>query len=337
MKAVISSDLMAGGLGYIPANLTRDEWAKILAGIKAEFPNQIGLDLALNWSATAGDGFNEKSTRETWKSLKAAGAVSGATVLYEAKQRGFDLAAWHREHDTQTPEQTPEQKRADDARRIHERAANQAREQATQQAAHEHAAAEAALLWQQASDTGESPYLPRKGVQGYGVRFTRENWLLVPMHDTTGKLWNLQRIGPIKPASGTDKLFLKGGRKTGLFHWCGNPELEPVLLVCEGYATAASVHQATARPVAVAFDAGNLLTVCKALRTMYPDALIVVAGDDDHTTEARTGQNPGRIKATAAVGGLAVFPESLPEGGSDFNDMHQAAGLDAVRLLIDCN
>ena len=49
---------------------------------------------------------------------------------------------------------------------------------------------------------------------------------------------------------------------------------------------------------------------------------------------ARTGNNPGRDKATAAarsVRGLAVFPEPLPEGASDFNDLHQAAGLDAVR------
>jgi len=315
MKAVISSDLMAAGLGYISANLPRDEWARIGAAIKSEFPDETGLELFLNWSSTAGDSFNAKAARDTWKSLKSVGGVSGATLLFEAKQRGFDLAAWHREHDPKTPDQTPEQKRADDARRIRERAENQAREQARQQAAHEHAASEAALLWQQASDQGESPYLARKGVQGYGVRFTRENWLLVPMRDATGKLWNLQRIAPEKPVSGTDKLFLRGGRKTGLFHWCGAPDIEPVLLLAEGYATCASLHQATGRPVAVAFDAGNLLTVCKALRTTFPDALIAVCGDDDTDTEARTGQNPGRIKATAAalaVGAWLFFPKTCP-------------------------
>ncbi len=337
-KTTITADLMAAGLAYIPANLTRHEWVRIGGGIKAEFPDETGLDLFLNWSATAGDAFNAKAARDTWKSLKSAGGVSGATVLFEAKQRGFDLAAWHREHDTPAPAQTPEQKRAEDARRILERAASQQRDKAAQLAAHERAASEAALLWAQASDTGESPYLTRKGVQAYGVRFTRENWLLVPVRDSTGKLWNLQRIAPAKPANGTDKLFLKGGRKTGLFHWCGNPELEPVLLVAEGYATAATAHHATGRPVAVAFDAGNLAHVCTTLHTQYPDALIVICGDDDKDTEARTGKNGGRIKAMAAalaVGGLAVFPENLPPEGSDFNDMAASAGLDAVRLVLD--
>jgi phage/plasmid primase-like uncharacterized protein len=48
--------------------------------------------------------------------------------------------------------------------------------------------------------------------------------------------------------------------------------------------------------------------------------------------------NPGRLKAEAAaraVRGLAVFPAPLPENGSDFNDLHQAAGLDAVRACIE--
>lgn len=70
----------------------------------------------------------------------------------------------------------------------------------------------------------------------------------------------------MRPADGTDKLFLKGGRKSGLWHWCGDPAGASVLLIAEGYATAASLHQATGRPVAVAFDAGNLAHVAKALR-----------------------------------------------------------------------
>ncbi|MBK9986174.1 MAG: toprim domain-containing protein [Betaproteobacteria bacterium] len=119
---------------------------------------------------------------------------------------------------------------------------------------------------------------------------------------------------------------------------CGTPEGAPVLAVCEGYATAASVHQATGRPTAVAFDAGNLANVAKTLRKLYPAVLVVIAGDDDRATEARTGSNPGRLKAEAAaraVHGLAVFPAPLPENGSDFNDLHQGEGLDAVRDCIE--
>ena len=110
-----------------------------------------------------------------------------------------------------------------------------------------------------------------------------------------------------------------------------------VVLVAEGYATGASLHQATGHAAAVAFDAGNLAQVARTLRELHPDALILLCGDDDVQTFARTGRNPGRDKATAAaraVRGLAVFPDSLPDGGSDFNDMHQAGGLDAVRAIV---
>jgi len=115
--------------------------------------------------------------------------------------------------------------------------------------------------------------------------------------------------------------------------------LSLVLLVAEGYATAASCFEATGRPVFVAWDAGNLAHVVRALRGRDPAARILVCGDDDRATETRTGKNPGRLKATEAARlarGLAVFPgDELPEGGSDFNDLHQAAGLDAVRRVIE--
>ena len=109
-----------------------------------------------------------------------------------------------------------------------------------------------------------------------------------------------------------------------------DPAGPAVLLIAEGFATAASLHEATGRPAAVAFDAGNLAHVVKALRKKYPAALIVLAGDDDRDTEARTGSNPGRLKATAAarsVQGLAVFPSRLPENGSISTTCTRRPGL----------
>ncbi len=90
--------------------------------------------------------------------------------------------------------------------------------------------------------------------------------------------------------------------------------------------------------MAVAFDAGNLVHVAKAIRKAHPAALLVICGDDDTATEAKTGTNPGRVKAqeaARAVRGVCVWPEGLADGGSDFNDLHQSAGLDAVRELIE--
>jgi putative DNA primase/helicase len=341
LKTNITPDLIRAALQFIPANLPRDEWARVGMAIKSEFSDGTGSDLFSDWSATA-DGYDPKATRTTWQSIKAGGGVGIGTLLHLAKEQGFTLPKADQAAAKPDPDVL--------ARRELELSQSRQQEKARIEAAHEKAAIEAAALWSQASETGQSAYLTRKGIQPHGVRFAADGWLLLPVRDAAGLLCNLQRIAPDKPTDGgTDKLFLKGGRKSGLWHMVGdmggtecNGAAPGVLLVAEGYATAASLHEATGRPVAVAFDAGNLTHVAKALRAQYPAALLVLCGDDDLSTLARTGNNPGREKATAAaraVHGLAVFPDGLPDGGSDFNDLHQhhggAAGLEAVRCIVE--
>lgn len=328
MTTPITAEVVGAALAVIPADLPRDEWAKVGAAIKSEFSDDTGRALFDQWSAT-GAGYSSKAVASTWRSLKASGGITIATLLGMAKERGFVLP----KPNHAAPKPDP----ATVTRLAGERKARQQAEQAQERAAHERGAIEAGKLWDSASETGESGYLTRKGVQPYGVRFLAGGWLLVPMRDAAGVLWNVQRVAPQKKEGGNDKWYgVKGGsgsRKTGLWHWCGDPVGAAVLLIAEGYATAASLHQATGLPVAVAFDVGNLASVAKALRNQYPGALLVVCGDDDLQTFAEKGFNPGRDKATAAaraVCGLAVFPE----GGSDFNDLHQAAGLDAVRAIV---
>lgn len=325
----ITPELIRAALAHIPASLARDEWARVGMAIKSEFPDTTGQDLFEAWSATA-EGHDPRATRSTWRSIKAGGGVGIGTLLHLAKGHGFVMPKASEAPAAPSPEVL--------AQRERERVDRQRAEQARQQAAHVAAAADAVAQWDAASDTGASPYLARKGVQAHGVRFAPDGCALVPLRDAAGALWNLQRIVPERRADGPEKLFLTGGRKSGLWHWCGDPTGAPVLLLAEGYATAASLYQATGRPVAVAFDAGNLAHVAKALRQQYRSALIVLCGDDDRATEARTGTNTGRVKAEAAartVRGLAVFPEGLPEGGSDFNDMHEAQGLQAVGVCVE--
>lgn len=325
----ITPELIRAALAHIPASLARDEWARVGMAIKSEFPDTTGQDLFEAWSATA-EGHDPRATRSTWRSIKAGGGVGIGTLLHLAKEHGFVMPKASEAPAAPSPEVL--------AQRERERVDRQRAEQARQQAAHVAAAADAVAQWDAASDTGASPYLARKGVQAHGVRFAPDGCVLVPLRDAAGDLLNLQRIVPERRADCPEKLFLTGGRKSGLWHWCGDPTGASVLLLAEGYATAASLYQATGRPVAVAFDAGNLAHVAKALRQQYRSALIVLCGDDDRATEARTGTNTGRVKAEAAaraVRGLAVFPEGLPDGGSDFNDMHQAQGLQAVGACVE--
>jgi putative DNA primase/helicase len=344
----ITPELIRQALAHIPANLPRDEWARVGMAIKSEYPDGTGFDLFDAWSASDADRYDKKAVASTWRSIKAGGGVAVATLLHLAKEHGFTLPKAGQAPAAPTAAELAERER--------QRTERQRQEQARIDASHAVAADQAAAQWDGASEQGESPYLVRKGVQPHGVRFAVGGWVLVPLRDGAGKLWNLQRIAPAKPENGApEKLFLKGGRKSGLWHQVGelasgdgtDPEGSglAVLLIAEGYATAATLHEATGYPVAVAFDAGNLQHVARALRQLHPAALLAVCGDDDQDTERETGTNPGRVKAAAAartVHGLALFPKGLPPGGSDFNDLAahmnaeqgDGAGLEAVRRIV---
>jgi len=185
------------------------------------------------------------------------------------------------------------------------RAAEQAR-MADEQRAHAEAQAKAARLWGLGKPaTDAHPYSQRKQVHAYGLRQLGGR-LMVPVRDAKGVLWSLQFID----ADGT-KRFLTGGRIQGCYCAIGAPR--DVLLVCEGYATAATLFEATGHAVAAAFSANNLGRVAVALRVKFPQARIVICGDND----AHTPGNPGRTAAMAAaqaVGGLWVIPKFEEQG-----------------------
>ena len=160
----------------------------------------------------------------------------------------------------------------------------------------------ALALWRRARPaTDEHPYLRRKGVSAIGIRLLRDK-LVIPLRDSDGLLHSLQFI----PPDGLAKRFLSGGRIAGCYFAIGRPVGR--LLICEGYATGATLWRATRYAVAVAFNAGNLLAVACALHRKFPDLTIVVCADDD----AATPGNPGLTHAMAAaraVGGLVVAPQ----------------------------
>ncbi len=161
------------------------------------------------------------------------------------------------------------------------------------------AAAGALKRWTAASPCTEHDYLTRKGTLPHGTKIEGDK-LLIPMRDTAGMVHSLQTIAP----DGT-KMFMSGGRVKGCYFSIGKPQ--GVLIVCEGFATGASIHECTGHAVAVAFNAGNLEAVALALRSKYPAFQIVIASDDDYQTPG----NPGLTKATAAalaVGGVLAVP-----------------------------
>ena len=199
------------------------------------------------------------------------------------------------------------------------------------------AALRAQQVWELCDKDGDAAYLHRKGVHGHGVRYSPKGAVVIPMLDTTSRIHGLQFIHA-EQRNGRDKDFWPAGlAKTGHFFHIG-PAPASVLLVCEGYATGASLFEGYGLPVAVAFDAGNLLPVAQALAKRYKGVKILVCADDDYLTEG----NPGISKAEAAalaVGGSWVAPQFTRdrEGKkiTDFNDLHAIEGLHVVRAQVE--
>lgn len=183
----------------------------------------------------------------------------------------------------------------------------------------------AAAIWSKAGAvSGDHAYLAGKGVQAHGVRL-HQGTLVVPAADSEGQIHTLQFI-----ASDGTKRFLAGGEKRAHWHMIGEPD--SVICVAEGYATAASIHEATGYVVAVAFDCGNIMPVSEALAEHYPDARLVICADND----SETGSNPGMTKAREAA---RILDADLADPGQpgDFNDLHQAEGLEAVAERINAS
>lgn len=235
------------------------------------------------------------------------------------------------------------------------------------------AAGRAATVWAKGlkapPDGQPVDYLVRKGVQAYGLRYTESGALMVPMMDGQGSIQGLQFILPsgherIKKTGRDKEYWPRGLQKTGHWFQIGSVYAGGVCLLAEGYATGATLHAATGLPVAVAFDAGNLLPVAQALRKQLRVERILVCADDDylqrcphcrkltavanqaceHCGEKHGQFNPGSKAASAAAMAVAgawtmpIFPGD--RGGkklTDFNDLQAfpQGGLPLVRAQIE--
>ena len=238
-------------------------------------------------------------------------------------------------------------------------------------------AAEAAtVMWGRLSEDGESDYLDAKKVSAYGLRFTPNGSAVLPLLDTQGRIHGLQflrtQAAADKAKRPAKEFWPRGLVKKGHFYLIGAPSW--IVLVAEGYATAATLHMATGHPVAVAFDAGNLTPVADALRKRYPQTKILVCADNDDLGKCRAdtcrarlslARNPvecsecgaphcyvnagvgGASTAALAVNGAWVAPTFadpdaridayLSSGAkpTDFNDLHVREGLHVVRVQVE--
>ncbi len=227
-------------------------------------------------------------------------------------------------------------------------AENVRRAKAIRAAEQERAAQAAARGWAKYQPVSATPseYLARKGVGGHGVRYSPSGngTIAIPICDDTGKVWGLQIVRGRDGGKRLEKQYWPAGmNKAAHYHMLGAPGA--VILLAEGYATAATLFEATGLCV-VAFDADNLMPVAQALHKSYPKAYILACADDDYLTKDPHGNpwNPGveaaQAAATAVRGGWVEpeFPGDR-EGKklTDFNDLQHfpLGGQALVRAQIE--
>ena len=329
-------DEIRNALSYIDSH-DRDTWIQVGSALKNELGEE-GFNLWDQWSQGA-DNYNARDAKTVWKSFKP-GLVHIGSLFYHARANGY------RPDKPYTPPSPEEQARIQAEREAVRLAEEQARAERREQVKQL-----AQRIWAQASPAeARHPYLAAKGITDAaaiaGLRqnlYQGDNNLLVPVYFNR-EIVNVQSIN-----QDGGKRFLADGQVQGGFAVVGNAaDTQNGVVIAEGYATAASIHQATGKPVIVAFNAGNMVAVSERLAENLPkDVPVVIAVDND---ASQTGMKKA-LQAAAYFGDRAqvVEPEftmaqirqyqlengadsqGRPKLPSDFNDLHLLAGIEAVR------
>lgn len=313
-----NTERIRDALQFIPAS-DRETWLRMGMAVKSELDDS-GFDLWDSWSQQA-ESYQSADALAVWKSIKGGGKVTAGTLFHEAKAHGWQPDG---SYQPQTAEQIAESRRI-----VAEQAA---KDEAERDEKRTTAAAEAAAIWDAATPApADHAYLVAKGIKPNGARL-RGGALVIPVR-IEGKIHSLQFIG-------TDgaKKFLKDGRIAGGHFGIGGAKMADATALCiaEGFATGATIYEATGHMVAVAFNAGNLGPVAKAMQARFPDLPLILCGDFD---KSGTGQKAAR-EAAQAVGGLVALPEFTPEElsaekpPSDFNDLAKLRGAETVASAI---
>ena len=333
-------DEIEKALSYIEPH-DRDVWVNTAYSLKHELGEEA-FDMWDRWSQQS-DSYRSRDARSVWKSIKNPTRTI-ASLFYDARANGY------RPDTPYTPPSAEEQ-----ARRQAEAAAAREAAQRQQQENHLRVSKTAQRIWRNAAPASLAhPYLAAKGITDPavlgGIRQSEYQGVLnlqIPIY-RDGTLYNLQSISP-----DGGKHFLKDGLKSGGYTVVGDAaDTARGIVVAEGFATAASIHQATGKPVVVAFDAGNMVTVSETLAKNLPqDIPVTIAVDND-----ASGTGLAKARQAAALFGdraKAVQPEftmtqiqqfqrengldgkGRPKLPSDFNDLHKLAGVAAVRQALD--
>lgn len=271
-------------------------------------PDEVSLDGRLHRFKVEGDSGTEKTG---WYVLHGDGVPAGA------------FGDWRRDITRKWHAVLPSDLSDEDRARIEEhcRRAQELRDEEIRRR-RKRAAETCREIWKNAPEAKrEHSYLRRKKIENHGLRMTGDGRLIMPIYIGT-ELSSLQYIRP----DGRKEFHYGGEIGGGYFRIpaAEHPASEAKYIV-EGYATGASVHEATGCEVWVALNAGNLGKVGRFLRENLPNAVLSFVADND---ESGVGQKKAQ-EAAEAIEAKVIVPPEL----GDAND-YAAAGKDLRALLL---
>jgi len=337
-----SAEEVCCALSFVSPSCDRDFWARMAMAVKSELGSD-GFSLWDDWSQ-AGDTYDKSAARATWRSIKSSGAgksVTIGTLFLEAMKFG-----WKPEQ-TQINDEEKQRRKLVSAERKLKRQKDEERELAeearwrdvyrqffnqtwldlienlgpSQYIADKQIGFEGLgfprvqfvmvtdshdfLVWAVVGQENISQFFsdPKyKDRERYAIRYIKRGMLLVPMRDIDGVIYSAQIIYE----SGV-KSFPRHAPKSGLFFVIGQLQNSGYIACAEGYATGRSVYEASGWPCVVGFDVYNLSAVAFKMNELFPNAKLVICGDDD----VDNPKNPGRRLATKLAHDLVcpvVFP-----------------------------
>ena len=297
-------------LQCIPADLPRDEWARVLmAGQSAG----LDADELRAWSEH-GNSYNARDFSDTMRSIKPGKGVGAGTLFHVAAAHGWRM---------NKPQRTSPGKAVN-------------RPVATPPAPRKGMGP--AEVWSRCEAATEAhPYIVRKGAAGVpldGLRVLPADDALriaghpmagamaVPAYAADGTLQSLQLI----PPEGK-KMNLPGCPMAGASFTVGTPGPGEPLHIVEGIGQAWACWQATGRAAVVCFGWGNVATVVRAIHKMDNAARLVLVPD--------SGKEQDAEKIARELGcSVAFMPDGEPTN-LDANDLAQRDGADVLAELLE--
>jgi putative DNA primase/helicase len=192
--------------------------------------------------------------------------------------------------------------------KIKQRLLQQQREAELKQV-HDKAMTKALRVWSRATPVINHSYLTAKNIKPHNAK-VYYGALVIPIFNNE-VLVSVQFIGE---NSHKDKRFLTGGKQSGSYTTLGQYDANKPILLCEGWATGASLYEHTENLTYVAFSAHNLKEVAIYVRSLYAKGDIIIMGDNDRSG---VGQRVAR-EAALAISGKYLIPETI---GHDWNDV----------------